>query len=165
MTRRDAWTAAPGPTMEGTRPGNAGGRGRTAADPRPFVKGVMWVLRSGAPGTHRPARYGPGKRPHTRCPRGAQAGRGERRCGLLRPAPNQQELRSDSTIGRAPQPSAAGKGGRSTRRWGVPAEDGRRTSPARRRPTAARCAGSSRAGRPTRSRQPRRWGGAGRRRR
>ena len=87
MTSRSALTAVPWRKIEGILPGNAGDRGRTAADHRPFVPGVRWVLRSGAHWRHWPARYGHWKSMHKRCTRWAKAGIGERILALLMQAP------------------------------------------------------------------------------
>jgi transposase len=123
MTSRYELTAAQWRKIEGTLPGKAGDRGRTAADNRTFVNGVMWVLRSGAHWKHLPERYGNWKSTHKRFTRWAQAGIWERIFGMLMQDPNNQYLMIDSTIVRAHQQSAAGKGGIRTRRWGVPVED------------------------------------------
>ena len=58
MTSRYELTAAQWRKIESILPGKAGDRGRTAADNRMFVNGVMWVLRSGAHWKHLPERYG-----------------------------------------------------------------------------------------------------------
>jgi transposase len=55
-------------------PGKAGDPGRTAADNRLFVNGVLWVLRSGAHWPDLPERYGKWKSVHTRFTRWAKAG-------------------------------------------------------------------------------------------
>ena len=123
MTRRDQLTAAPWRKIEGILPGKAGARGRTAADHRTFVHGVMWGRRSGAHGRHLPARYGNGKSMHTRCTRWAKAGIWERIFATRMQAPKHRYLRIDSTLVRAQQQAAAGTGGVRTRRWGVPAAD------------------------------------------
>src|SRR6202021_398792 len=55
-------------------PGKVGDPGRTAADNRLFVNGVLWVLRSGAHWSDLPERYGKWKSVHTRFTRWAKAG-------------------------------------------------------------------------------------------
>ena len=52
--------------IEGLLPGRADPVGRTAADNRVFVNGVLWVLRSGARWHDLPERYGKYKSVHTR---------------------------------------------------------------------------------------------------
>lgn len=47
-------------------PGRVAHVGRTAADNRQFVNGVLWVLRSGARWSDLPERYGKYKSVHTR---------------------------------------------------------------------------------------------------
>jgi transposase len=154
MTSRYELTAAQWRKVEGIRPGKVGDRGRTAVDHRPFVNGVMWVLRSGAHWKHLPARYGTWKSVQRRFTRWAKAGMWERIFAMLMEDPQNPDLLIDSTIVRAHQPAAAGKGGINTRPWGAPAEDGRPTSTWRRMPQAARGAFFSPAGRRTMSRKP-----------
>ena len=55
-------------------PGKATDPGRTAADNRLFVNGVLWVLRSGAHWRDLPERYGKWKTLHKRFTRWAKAG-------------------------------------------------------------------------------------------
>ena len=52
--------------IEGLLPGRADMVGRTAADNRRFVNGVLWVLRSGARWHDLPERYGKYKSVHKR---------------------------------------------------------------------------------------------------
>ena len=70
----------------------------------------MWVLRSGAHWQHLPERYGNWKRMHKRFTRWAKAGIWERIFALLMQDPKNQYLMIDSTIVRAHQQAAAGKG-------------------------------------------------------
>ena len=55
-------------------PGKASDPGRTAADNRLFVNGVLWVLRSGARWQDLPERYGKYKSVHKRFTRWAKSG-------------------------------------------------------------------------------------------
>ena len=98
MPKRYELTEAQWHQIEDLLPGKPGDRGRTAADNRTFVNGVLWVLRSGAYWCHMPERYGNWKSVHKRFTRWARA---------------------DTTIVRAHQQAAAGKGGTKTRLWGV----------------------------------------------
>ena len=123
MTSRYELTAVQWRRIEAMLPGKAGDRGRTAGDNRTFVNGVMWVLRSGAHWKHLPERYGNWKSVHKRCTRWAKAGVWERIFAMLMEDPKNQYVMLDSTIVRAHQQSAAGKGGARTRRWGVPEAD------------------------------------------
>ena len=123
MTSRYELTAAQWRKIEGRLPGKVGDRGRTAADNRTFVNGVMWVLRSGAHWKHLPERYGNWNSVHRRFTRWAKAGIWEQIFAMLMQDSKNQYLMIDSTIVRAHQQAAAGRGGIRTRRWGVPAED------------------------------------------
>ena len=104
-------------------PGKVGDPGRSGRDNRQFVNGVLWVLRSGAHWHDLPERYGKWKSVHTRFSRWAKAGVWERMFEALIRDRNNQYLMLDTTLVRAHQQAATGKGGPKTRRWGVPGED------------------------------------------
>ena len=104
-------------------PGKAGDPGRSAADNRLFVNGVLWVLRSGAHWRDLPERYGKWKSLHKRFSRWAKAGVWERVFTALIKDRDNQYLMLDTTLVRAHQQAATGKGGAKTRLWGVPEED------------------------------------------
>ena len=104
-------------------PGKKSDPGRTAADNRLFVNGCLWVLRSGAHWHDLPERYGKWKSVHQRFARWATSGVWERVFeGLIKDRKNEY-LMLDTTLVRAHQQAAAGKGGAKTRLWGVPEED------------------------------------------
>ncbi len=64
--------------IRNTLPGRVEHVGRTAADNRQFVDGVLWVLRSGARWSDLPERYGKYKSVHMRFMRWARSGVWER---------------------------------------------------------------------------------------
>ena len=109
--------------IEGFLPGRPGSVGVTAKDNHNFVNGVLWVLRSGAHWKHLPTEYGNWKSIHKRFTRWAKAGVWERIFQVLLADSNNTYIMIDSTIVRAHQQAACGKGGAKTRRWGVPEED------------------------------------------
>jgi putative transposase len=104
-------------------PGKAGDPGRTAVDNRLFVNGVLWILRSGAHWCDLPERYGNWKTAHKRFSRWSKTGVWDRVFADLIKDRNNQYLMIDSTIVRAHQQAATGKGGPRTRLWGVPEAD------------------------------------------
>jgi putative transposase len=104
-------------------PGKAGDPGRTAADNRLFLNGVLWVLRSGAHWRDLPERYGQWKTLHKRFSRWSKAGVWDRVFADLIKDRDNQYLMIDSTLVRVHQQAATGKGGPQTRLWGVPEED------------------------------------------
>lgn len=104
-------------------PGKKGDPGRSAADNRLFVNGVLWVLRSGAHWQDLPERYGKWKSLHKRFGRWAENGVWERIFADLIEDPDNDYVMLDTTLIRAHQQAAGGKGGRATRLWGVPEED------------------------------------------
>jgi transposase len=104
-------------------PGKAGDPGRSGADNRLFVNGVLWVLRSGAHWHDLPERYGKWKSLHKRFSRWAKTGAWERVFDNLARDRDNQYLMLDSTLVRAHQQAATGKGGTRTRLWGVPEVD------------------------------------------
>jgi len=108
--------------IEGFLPGRPGWVGVTARDNRKFIDGVLWVLRSGAHWKDMPARYGNWKSSHKRFTRWAEAGVWERIFGVLLAGRKNEWVAIDSTIVRAHQHAACGKGGQKTRLWGAPEE-------------------------------------------
>lgn len=104
-------------------PGKEGDPGRSGDDNRRFVNGVLWVLRSGAHWHDLPPRYGKYKSVHKRFTRWAKAGVWERVFDNLTADPDNDYLMLDSSLVRAHQQAATGKGGIATRLWGVPEAD------------------------------------------
>ena len=104
-------------------PGKAGDPGRTAADDRLVVNGGLGVRRSGAHWQNLTERYGKWKRVHKRFTRWAKAGVWEKVFDELTKDRNNQYLMLDTTLVRAHQQAAAGKGGPRIRLWGVPEAD------------------------------------------
>jgi len=104
-------------------PGKPGDPGRTGADNRLFVNGVLWILRSGAHWQDLPERYGKWKNVHKRFTRWVQTGVWEKVFASLVSDPDNRYLMLDSTLVRVHQQAAGGKGGPKIRLWGVPEED------------------------------------------
>ena len=121
--KRYELSAAQWREIEGFLPGRPGSVGVTAKDNRLFFNGGLWVLRSGAHWNHLPQEYGNWKSVHKRFTRWAKAGIWEQIFEVLLADPKNTYVMLDSTIVRAHQQAACGKGGTRTRLWGVPEED------------------------------------------
>jgi transposase len=104
-------------------PGKAVDPGRTAGDNRLFVNGCLWVLRSGAHWRDLPERYGKWKTLHKRFTRWAKAGVWDEVFASLIKDRDNQYLMLDTTLIRAHQQAATGKGGTKIRLWGAPEVD------------------------------------------
>jgi putative transposase len=123
MAKRYELTDGQWRRVSGLMLGKASDPGRTGSDNRQFVNGVLWVLRSGAHWHDLPERYGKWKTAHKRFTRWAQAGVWERVFAELTRDPDNDYLMLDSTLVRAHQQAATGKGGTKIRLWGAPEED------------------------------------------
>ena len=109
--------------IEDILPGKASDPGRSGVDNRRFVNGVLWVLRSGAHWHDLPERYGKWKTAHKRFSRWARAGVWEHVFLHLIDGPDNEYVMLDSTLVRAHQQAATGKGGTKIKLWGAPEAD------------------------------------------
>ena len=123
MVKRYELTDAQWQRIEALLPGKAGDPGRSGRDNRLFVNAVLWVLRSGAHWHDLPERYGKWKTVHTRFSRWAKKGVWERVFEVLTADRKNEYLMLDTTLVRAHQQAATGRGGPATRLWGVPEAD------------------------------------------
>lgn len=123
MAKRYELTDAQWRRMSALLPGKKGDPGRSAVDNRLFVNACLWVLRSGAHWHDLPERYGKWKSVHKRFGRWAEKGVWERVFTNLIDDPDNAYVMLDTTLIRAHQQAAGGKGGRATRLWGVPEAD------------------------------------------
>lgn len=123
MAKRYELTSAQWARIENLLAGKASDPGRTGADNRTFVNAVLWVLRSGARWSDMPERYGKYKTVHKRFTRWAAKGIWDKVFANLIKDRDNEYLMIDSTIVRAHQQAATGKGGPKTRLWGAPEED------------------------------------------
>lgn len=123
MAKRYELTDAQWRRIADLLPGKKSDPGRTGVDNRLFVNAVLWVLRSGAHWHDLPERYGKYKTIHKRFGRWADGGVWERVFKHLIDDPDNDYVMLDTTLIRAHQQAAGGKGGRGIRRWGVPEGD------------------------------------------
>ena len=123
MAKRYELTAAQWRRICDLLPGKPSDPGRCGSDNLLFVNAVLWVLRSGAHWHDLPDRYGKYKTVHKRFTRWARAGVWEKVFNHLIDDPDNDYLMLDSTLVRAHQQAATGKGGTKIRLWGVPEVD------------------------------------------
>ena len=103
--------------------------GRPNHDHRRILNGILWIDRTGAPWNDLPSYYGPVGTVSSRFYRWRQAGIWQRVLEALQALADWQGRVDwnlhfvDSTIVRAHQQAASGKGGPRIRRWGVPEAD------------------------------------------
>src|SRR5262249_32016472 len=87
------------------------GVGRRGSDDRNFVEAVLWWRRTGVPWRDLPTEFGPWKTVFNRVDRWARRGKWRRLFEALRTDPDDEWHCLDSTINRAHQHAAGGKGG------------------------------------------------------
>ena len=126
MAKRYELTASQWHRICDLLPGKPGDPGRSGQDNLLFVNAVLWVLRSGAHWHDLPERYGKYKTVHKRFTRWARAGVWEKVFDHLIREPDNDYIALDSSLVRAHQQAATGKGGGQKggiRLWGVPEAD------------------------------------------
>ena len=123
MSKRYELTPDQWRRIQNLLPGKTSDPGRSGVDNRQFVNGVLWVLRSGAHWHDLPERYGKWKTVHKRFTRWAASGVWDRVFNHLIDDPDNEYLMLDSTLVRAHQQAATGKGGTKIRLWGAPEAD------------------------------------------
>lgn len=88
--------------------------GRPAKDDRMFVEAVIWWRRTGVPWRDLPSEFGPWKSVFNRFDRWSKTGKWQRLFEALRDDIDAEWFSVDSTINRAHQHAAGGKGGPSS---------------------------------------------------
>ena len=91
--------------------GRSDTRGATGRDNRLFVEAVLWIVRTGAPWRDLPDAFGAWNSAFRRFSRWAAAGVWDRLFAAMSDDPDFEYLILDSTIVRAHQHAAGGKGG------------------------------------------------------
>jgi transposase len=94
------------------------GRGRPAYDDRRFIEAVLWWRRTGVPWRDLPHELGPWKTVFNRFDRWSESGRWSQLLAALQSDPDDEWHSLDSTINRAHQHAAGGKGGASAQAIG-----------------------------------------------
>ena len=92
------------------------GAGRPPKDDRNFIEAVMWWRRTGVPWRDLPEEFGPWKTVFNRFDRWSKVGKWARLFRVLQTDVDDEWHSIDSTINRAHQHAAGGKGGRSCKR-------------------------------------------------
>jgi putative transposase len=123
MDRERTLTDAQWARIEGLLPGRVGTVGVTAQDNRLFIDAVLWIARTGAPWRDLSVSFGLWNTVFRRYDRWAQTGRWEKIFEALADDPDFEYVMIDSTIVRAHQHAAGGKGGLKIRRLDAPEGD------------------------------------------
>lgn len=88
-----------------------GHMGRPPKDDRMFIEAVLWWRRTGVPWRDLPSEFGPWKSVFNRFDRWARTGKWQRLFDAVRTDVDREWFSIDSTINRAHQHAAGGKGG------------------------------------------------------
>jgi len=94
------------------------GAGRPAKDDRNFIEAILWWRRTGVPWRDLAGEFGPWKTAFNRFDRWSKQGKWGRLFAALRTDVDDEWHSIDSTINRAHQHAAGGKGGLRSRRSG-----------------------------------------------
>jgi transposase len=92
------------------------GAGRPAKDDRSFIEAILWWRRTGVPWRDLPCEFGPWKTAFNRFDRWSKNGKWDRLLSALQTDVDDEWHSVDSTINRAHQHAAGGKGGPSATR-------------------------------------------------
>jgi putative transposase len=106
--------------IEGLLPGRVGTVGVTAKDNRLFIDAILWIARTGAPWRDLPKLFGRWNSVFKRYESWAKKGRWNQIFDVLAQNPDFEYVMIDSTIIRAHQHAAGGKGGLKIRQLAVP---------------------------------------------
>jgi len=112
--------------IEPLLPGRSGDPGRSGEDNRKFVNACLWIAKTGIPWRDLPERFGKWNSVFQRFNRWCKKGVWERVLKALGGDPDLENLLLDSTIVRAHQHAAGGKGGKKFSRLAGPAGDSAR---------------------------------------
>jgi putative transposase len=108
---RDVLTDEQWLRIENLLPGRVGHVGGTAQDNRLFLESVLWIARTGAPWRDLPEKFGFWANSYVRYNRWCRSGKWYQIFNALADDPDFEYVMIDSTIVRAHQHSAGGKGG------------------------------------------------------
>jgi putative transposase len=108
---RNVLTDAQWERIEGLLPGRVGHVGGTAKDNRLFLEGVLWIARTGSPWRDLPEMFGFWNCVYIRYNRWCHSGMWQRIFEALSDDPDFEYVMIDSSIVRAHQHAAGGKGG------------------------------------------------------
>ena len=123
MDRERTLTDTQWDLIEGLLPGRVGTVGVTAKDNRLFIDAILWIARTGAPWRDLPKLFGRWNSVFKRYESWAKKDRWHQIFDVLAQNPDFEYVMIDSTIVRAHQHAAGGKGGLKVRQLAAPEED------------------------------------------